>query len=86
MPGDRGLSWPLFGLPTTRNYLPSPCHPSQVDKVAAVPIILPVCALTSNLLASSRFSLTLFAAVLSTKSIWKSFTENQRPYAITFLI
>lgn len=39
--------------------LPSPCHPSQMDKVAAVPIILPVRALTSNLLASSYFSLTL---------------------------
>lgn len=59
MPGDRALSWPLFGLPTTWNYLPSPCRPSQVDKVAAVPIILPVRALTSNLMASSHFSLTL---------------------------
>ena len=49
----------LFGLPTTRNCLPSPCYPSQMDKVAAVPIILPVRALTSNLLASSCFSLTL---------------------------
>ena len=57
-PGDTALLWPLFGLPTTWNYLPSPCHPSQVDKVAAVPIILPVRVLTSNLMASSRFSLT----------------------------